>query len=669
MSSLLSFTILGIFTGAAYAIAASGLVLTYSTTRVFNIAHGAFGMVMAFVYWDFSQRQNIPAWISLGLVLLVVAPAFGLFVQRFVTRGLGDAPVSVSLVVTVGLFVGLIGLAQQIWPPAARSVPQFFNQRGFELGDVFITYHQLLTILLSALVAGGLFLLLNRTRVGTAMRASVDNPDLLKLYGGKPGLVAALAWAIGTSLAALAGILLTPVIGLDYYELTLLVINAYAAAMLGRLKSLPLTFAGAMTLGILQSYAVAYLPSTGDLSGVRAVIPTLFLFAVIIAMPQAQLRVGQVKGIVSARLPSVQRAITAGATLVVVVAVLTLSMSASNVLLAGTAATYAMVMLSLVLLTGYGGHVSLAQFTFAGVGALAYAKLDSPNLLGLLLAALIAAAVGALVALPVLRLTGLYLALSTLAFGVLMDKLVFQASFAFGFNGSLPAERLAVLGITITDGGTYVLLMTIIFVLMGIGLLQLRRGRLGRILIAMRDSPAACGTLGLNMRWFRVGLFGLSAGMAGLAGALFAGLRQTISATDFQLLSSLPLLLLAVVCGVTSVTGAAIGGVFFMMLPVLQSNYPGLAGLAFVVIGFGAVALGRDPNGLANLLFAVGRKVEQRLWPSVSRRMPTVLARREEDPEGRHHEGPDVALSDLEIDDTQVIDGEEVSTHATAGGR
>jgi branched-chain amino acid transport system permease protein len=668
MSSLLSFTILGIFTGAAYAIAASGLVLTYSTTRVFNIAHGAFGMVMAFVYWDFSQRQGIPTWVSLGLVLLVVAPAFGLFVQRFVTRGLGDAPVSVSLVVTVGLFVGLIGLAQQVWPPAARSVPQFFNQQGFELGDVFITYHQLVTILLSAVVAGGLFLLLNRTRVGTAMRASVDNPDLLKLYGGKPGLVAALAWAIGTSLAALAGILLTPVIGLDYYELTLLVINAYAAAMLGRLKSLPLTFAGAMTLGILQSYAVAYLPSTGDLSGLRAVIPTLFLFAVIVAMPQAQLRVGQVKGIVSAPLPSVQRAITAGATLVVVVALLTLSLSASHVLLAGTAATYAMVMLSLVLLTGYGGHVSLAQFTFAGVGALAYAKLDSPNLLGLLVAALVAAAVGALVALPVLRLTGLYLALSTLAFGVLMDKLVFQASFAFGFNGSLPAERLSILGITISDGGTYVLLMTIVFVLMGIGLLQLRRGRLGRILIAMRDSPAACGTLGLNMRWFRVGLFGLSAGMAGLAGALFAGLRQTISATDFQLLASLPLLLLAVVCGVTSVTGAAIGGVFFMMLPVLQSNYPGLAGLAFVVIGFGAVALGRDPNGLANLLFAAGRKVEQRLWPAVSRRMPTVLGRRDEEPDSGHLDGGSEA-GWPEADDTQVISEEEVTTHAAAGGR
>jgi branched-chain amino acid transport system permease protein len=653
MSSLLSFTVLGIFTGAAYAIAASGLVLTYSTTRVFNIAHGAFGMVMAFVYWDFSQRQGIPGWISLGLVLLVVAPLFGLFVQRFVTRGLGDAPVSVSLVVTVGLFVGLIGVAQQIWPPAARSVPQFFDQAGFSIGDVFVTYHQLVTILLSAAVAGGLFLLLNRTRVGTAMRASVDNPDLLKLYGGQPGVVAALAWAIGTSLAALAGILLTPVIGLDYYELTLLVINAYAAAMLGRLKSLPLTFAGAMTLGILQSYAVAYLPSSGDLSGLRAVIPTLFLFAVIVLMPQAQLRVGQVKGIVSAPVPTVRRSLVAGAAVVVLVALLTLSMSGSSILLAGTAATYAMVMLSLVLVTGYGGHVSLAQFTFAGVGALAYAKLDSPTIFGLVVAALIAAAVGALVALPVLRLTGLYLALSTLAFGVLMDKLVFQASFAFGFNGSLPAQRLSILGVTVTDGGTYVLLMTIVFTAMGIGLLQLRRGKLGRILIAMRDSPAACGTLGLNMRWFRVGLFGMSAGMAGLAGALFAGLRQTISATDFQLLSSLPLLLLAVVCGVTSVTGAAIGGVFFMMLPVLQSNYPGLAGLAFVVIGFGAVALGRDPNGLANLIFALGRKVGARLAPALpSIPVPAVPARsargrRVREPAERRRDGEDLALEEV----------------------
>jgi branched-chain amino acid transport system permease protein len=661
MGSLVSLTILGLFTGAAYAIAASGLVLTYSTTRVFNVAHGAFGMVMAFIYWDFSQRQDLPAWLSLALVLLVVAPLFGFFVQRVMTRGLGDAPVSVSLVVTVGLFVGLIGVAQQVWPPAARTVPQFFDQKGVELGNVFVTYHQILTIVLSGVVAGGLYLLLNHTRIGTSMRASVDNPELLKLYGGRPELVSALAWAIGTSLAALAGILLTPVIGLDYYDLTLLVINAYAAAMLGRLKSLPLTFAGAMFLGLMQSYAVGYLPSSGNFAGLRAVVPTLFLFVVIVLMPQAQLRIGQVKGIVSAPLPTVRRSVIAGGALVFVVAVITLGMGGSSLLLAGTAATYAMVMLSLVLLTGYGGHVSLAQFTFAGVGALAYAKLDQPSLVGLVIVAVICGLVGALVALPVLRLTGLYLALSTLAFGQLMDKLVFQASWAFGFNGSLPAKRLSILGFRFTDTGSYVVLMTLVFVLMGIALLLLRRGRLGRILIAMRDSPAACSTLGLNMRWFRVALFGLSASMAGLAGALFAGLRENIAASDFTLFASLPLLLIAVVCGVTSVTGAAVGGVFLMMLPVLQSDYPALAGLALVVIGFGAVALGRDPNGLANLLFGLGRRIEKQVdrLPRVPRVTRTPRAARGTGATGAH-DAPLATSLDVQVEP------KEVGAHAAA---
>jgi branched-chain amino acid transport system permease protein len=656
MSTIISFTILGLFTGAAYAIAASGLVLTYTTTRVFNIAHGAFGMVMAFTFWDFSQRQGMPTWLALILVLGVVAPGTGWLVQRFVTRGLGEGPVSVSLVVTVGLFVGLIGLAQYIWPPEPRTLPPFLPDQGIEIGDTYVTAHQIITIALSAVVAGLLYLLLNRTRIGTAMRASVDNPVLLRLFGGNPDRVASLSWAIGISLAALAGILLTPVIGLSYFDLTLLVINAYAAAMLGRLTSLPWTFVGAMGLGIMQSFAVAYLPTEGALAGLRAVVPALFLFGVIIAMPQAQLRIGQVKGIVSAPLPSVSRSLVCGAGLIVFVAVLSRASSDANLLLVGTAATYAMVMLSLVLLTGYGGHVSLAQFTFAGVGALAYAKLDEPNLYGLLMSALIAAAVGALVALPVLRLTGLYLALSTLAFGVLMDKLVFQAEFAFGFNGTLSAERLSLLGTSISSTSGYVVVMAGFFVLMALALLLLRRGVLGRLLIAMRDSPAACGTLGLDLRWFRVGLFGLSAGMAGLAGALFAGLRGTIGAADFQLFNSLPLLLLAVVFGVTSMTGAALGGVGLMLLPVLQSSRPELAGLVFAVLGFGAVALGRDPNGLANLAFGLGRRLDRRFGDVVRRAVPVLPLPRDRSDDGS---AIDIPLKE---------DLKEVGAHAAARG-
>ena len=633
MSTWLSFTVLGLFTGAAYAIAASGLVLTYTTTRVFNLAHGAIGMVMSFVYWQLSVAWGLPVWASLGLVLLVIAPLFGVLVERVMMRGLGDAPVSVGLVVTVGLFVGLIGLAQALWPPQARTVEQFFGRSGVTVADAFVSYHSLLTIALSMLVAAGLYVLLNRTRIGTAMRASVDNPTLLGLYGGRAERVSTVSWAVGVALGALAGIVLTPVLSLDYYELTLLVINAYAAAMLGRLRSLPLTFLGAMPLGLLQSYAIGYLPPGELLIGFRAVIPTLLLFGVLLFVPQARLRVGQVKGIVSAPVPGLRKSMGAGAVLIGAVAVVTPLLSVDLALLASIALIYGMVMLSLVLLTGYGGHVSLAQLTFVGIGAMVLAKLDSPSPYAIVVATVAAAAVGALIALPVLRLTGLYLALATLAFGQLMDKLVFQAPFAFGYNESLTARRLHLLGLHFESEHAYLVLIAICFTLLAIGLLALRRGRLGRLLLAMRDSPAACGTLGLDLRWFRVGLFAASAGMAGFAGALLAGLRQSITATDFQVFSSLPLLLLAVVCGVTSVTGALVGGVLLMLLPLTQSQYPALSGVVFLIIGFGAVGLGRDPNGLANQLFRAGEAVRSRL-PKRRHSAPATAAPVEEVPSG-----------------------------------
>jgi branched-chain amino acid transport system permease protein len=631
VSEFISYTIIGIFTGAAYAIAASGLVLTYSTTRVFNIAHGAVGMVFAFVYWDFSIRQDIPVWLSLVLVLFVAAPLFGVFVQRVLARGLGSAPISVSLVVTVGLLVALIGVATQIWPPESRTLPQFFKGHLIEVGDITVTWHQIITVIVSIVVAMGLYVLLARTRIGTGMRASVDNPELLQLYGGRPQLVAALAWAIGCSLAALAGILLAPVIGLQYYDLTLLVISAYAAAMLGKLTNLPMTYIGAMALGIGQSYVVGYLdkiPFHKEVPGLAAVIPTLFLFAILILLPQAPLRIGQVKGIVSAPVPTLGRAAGWGAALIVGVMVLSVVLSGSNLLLVGTAATYAIVMLSLVLLTGYGGYVSLAQFTFAGVGAVAYAKIDQPNLLGLFIAVLVAAAVGALVAIPVLRLTGLYLALATLAFAQLMDKLLFQSAIAFEFNNPLKAERLSIFGMKLDGTGRYAVMMTVFFVLIALVVLAVRRGRLGRILVAVRDSPAGAGTLGVDMRWLRVGLFAASAGIAGFAGALFAGLRGTIVAFDFQFFASLLLLLMAVVWGVTSVTGAALGGVFLMYLPVAQSDSPSIAGLLFLLLGVGAVILARDPNGLANKLFQVPGKIRNDIYPAVVKRFPALARSR-----------------------------------------
>ncbi|MDP9182825.1 MAG: branched-chain amino acid ABC transporter permease, partial [Actinomycetota bacterium] len=305
MTEFLAFTVIGIVAGSTYAIAASGLVLTYATSNVFNIAHGAVGMVMTFLYWEVAENRGWPVWLALPFVLLVAAPLFGLFLERVMMRRLTEAPVAISLVVTVGLLVACIGAAQVIWPPAGRNILEFFPGKGVEIGPVRVTVHQIITFAVAGLVALGLYVLLNRTRTGTAMRAVVDNRELLALHGARPGLLSGLSWAMGSSLAALAGILIAPQLTLGYAELTLLVISAYAAAMVGRLKNLPRTFLGALVLGLLTSYGqwvVQYIPKDtteslgGLVQGTRVALPTLFLLVVMLLMPHEKLRVGRLSG-------------------------------------------------------------------------------------------------------------------------------------------------------------------------------------------------------------------------------------------------------------------------------------------------------------------------------------------------------------------------------------
>jgi branched-chain amino acid transport system permease protein len=629
METFLTFTFAGLFAGAAYSVAASGVVLTYSTTRVFNLAHGATAMLMAYLYWQLHVGAHMQSLLAALIVMFVFAPIFGIIMQKFVMKGLGDAPVGVSLVVTLGLFVLLIGLAQQFWPSTngiSRSFKQFFGYAGFVIGGkggYNLSYFYIITILLSGAVAGGLYFLLYRTRTGTAMRAAVDNAELLQLFGSSSDRVQMASWATGTSLAALAGILLVAGNTMDYFGLTFLVMNSFAAALFGRLQSLPMTFAGAMGLGLLTAYFVGYGPHGSVFSNIQASLPIISMLVILIFMPQVRLRVGQVKGILAANVPSGGRSLrSAGGFAVAVVAALPL-LSAVNTERFGTALVFAIVMLSLVLLTGYGGYVSLAQLSFVGVGAVVVAKMNTGSPVAVVIAVLVSAAVGALVALPVLRLTGLYLALATLSFGLLMDNLLFGANFMFGFGGSLNAKRMSLFGVSLHNNKVYILFLAVVFALIGVGILAVRRGPIGRLLIAMRDSPAACGTLGLNMQWFRIGLFSASAGIAGLAGALGAGLTGIISAPTFATFQSLLVLLLAVVAGATTITGAFLGGLMLMLLPVIQATVPSLSGAMFLIVGFGAIMLARDPNGLANMFFRAVRSVVPTI-PALARFTPAV---------------------------------------------
>jgi branched-chain amino acid transport system permease protein len=621
MDKLMPLTITGLATGCIYALAASGLVVTYTTSGIFNFAHGAIGMVMAFLYWELHINQGIPTIPALILVLLVIAPLFGALIERLLMRQLYGSSAGTSIVVTLGLLLTLIGLASTKWSPAtARTLPYLFGNDHFRLFGVNVYFHTAIVVLATIGVALFLRFLFYSTRIGIAMRAVVDDPELAALNGATPARVAQLSWALGASLAGLAGVLLAPLVELDVLTLTLLVINGFAAAVVGRLKNLPMTFAGAIGLGLLENYAVGYLSGgTGFigkhmkfLSNAKPAMPTIFLFVALLVLPQVRLRVGRVVSAGVPKVPTLRQSIIAAGAFVAIALALSGSLSQFMLAHASLGLVLGLIMLSLVLLTGYGGQVSLCQLTFVGLGAFAMGKVagggGSP--LGLLVAVLLAAPIGALVALPALRLQGLYLALITFAFAQGMDKIFFSNEHVFGFGGSLHVGH----PLGVKGGSAYFVLLAALFAFTGVGVLAVRRGPFGRRLAAMGDSPSACSTLGLNLTVTKLIVFTVSAALAGLAGAFYGGLRGAVGANDFLALQSLVLMLLATIGGINTVSGALLGGMTYgLLLPVLQNVLPSSIGqFTFLGTGLAAISLGRNPNGMASQLFSFVDRVRVR---------------------------------------------------------
>ncbi len=209
MDQFLTFTIIGLVTGALYVVAASGLVVTYTTSGIFNFAHGAFGMLAAFVYWQLRVQWHWPAPVALVAVLLVIAPAFGAAVERVIIRGLQNVSEVTKLIVSISLLFGVYQAANILFPPdVGRRQPGFFDGNSIDLGVYDLSWHEAITIAAAIATAAGLRFLLFGTRSGIAMRAVVDDRDLAELNGGRPGRSSMQSWALGTALAALAGILL-----------------------------------------------------------------------------------------------------------------------------------------------------------------------------------------------------------------------------------------------------------------------------------------------------------------------------------------------------------------------------------------------------------------------------------------------------------------------------
>jgi branched-chain amino acid transport system permease protein len=601
MQAFLALTVAGVATyGCVYALTALGLVVTYTTSGIFNFAQGAIGMVGAFLYWQFSVDFGWPSWAAFILVAFVLAPLGGAFIEWMLMRRLTKASLEAKLTVTIGLLLFLLAIASTAWSPQVdRVVPLFFGQREISIGGVGLTYDQLIVVGVAVLVAIILRLFFYLSRAGIATRAVVDDRELTALTGAPPTRYAMLGWAMGSTLGVIAAILIAPTINLNINALTLLVVNGYAAAMVGRLRSLPWTFFGAITLGLLQSYAIGYLPVGPFWTAFGEVIPMLYLFVVIILIPQSRDTIVRQVRLRAPRVAGLKESLTTGVVFVVLAAVVSLVLPSSTLSYANRGVALAIIMLSLVLLTGYGGQVSLCQLTFAGIGAYVMCKVGGTggSLWGLLAAVGLTAAVGTLIALPALRLRGIYLALATLAFAYGMDLAFFGNTEFFGANDALTVARPYLPGLSFNSDRTYFVALCVVFSVAGVGLLALRRSAFGRRLLAMSDSPAACLTLGVDMTRSKLAVFAISSGLAGLGGALYGGAQGVVGPNDFEFLLSLTLLLLAVVWGIRTIGGMLLGGLSLGLGPLLQAHVAGLQDVVQLLVGGAAIAIAQNPEG------------------------------------------------------------------------
>ena len=514
-----------------------------------------------------------------------------------------------------------MGIAFTIWPPTSgRSLALFFGpNRHLTIGGNLISYEELLCIVLAAVTALGLRLFFFNTRVGICMRGVVDDRPLMALNGGRPATLNALSWMIGAALGGLAGILTATTYTLDVINLTLLVLNSFAAAMLGRLRNLPLTFAGAIVIGLADAYVTGYVKLSGWLVHARPVLPTVFLFIVLLALPAVRLRAGTAPVSKVPRIPSTRGSMVNGALLVAAAVIAAPLMHGTVLGNVNAGVALGIGALSIVLLSGYGGQISLAQYTFFGLGAWIFARAGhGGNPLGLLVAALAGAALGAVVALPALRLRGLELALSTLAFGQLAYYMFFLQPQVMG-RSDLVIPRLHLPGLALHNDRTNLVFLAVVFSLLSAAVLAIRRGPFGRVLVATKDSQAACATMGLNVRLTKVALFSLATAIATFGGALYGSTQHTVTSDNFQYIASLFIVLIVYIWGVSAPGAALAGGISLAIAPLLALHLPArFSALTYFLTGFGALALVLRPEGVIS---TIGEQVRERL--NFARRTPS----------------------------------------------
>ncbi|MFE6405020.1 ABC transporter permease subunit [Streptomyces alboflavus] len=576
-------TLAGLSVGSAAALTGIGLIVTHRATGVLNFAHGAIAMVCAYLLRHLTVEWDWPLWLAAAVTLLVVAPAIGLVLERVVFRPLavlGGDPAQ-TLVASIGVFVLLVGGAALIWGQGARAdAPTLVSADPW--GQLAAA------VVLALAVWGGT----RFTRFGGELRAVVDDRRLAVLAGIDADRVAAAGWAFGSFTAGLTGVLLAPYVRLDPYGMPLLVMEVVAVAVAARMRNLPVAVVVALGIGVAQSQLTRLHPSGWGEPLLQAVGANLFVVALLIA---ALVLPGIGTGDALPRTATARVPTPPGAWIVAVVLFfLPLGFAGSDLTTSVQVPALGVILLSLVVVTGRGGQISLGQAAYAGLGALFTALLaagrfpglpELPTPAALAVAVLLVAPLGLLTGWPAISRHGLALALATFAVGVGVSRFVFAQPYATsGLTLGRPAGF---------DGDRAYYLLEL--ALLGGALLlvaALRRGRTGRALAAMRDHEAGAAAAGVPVRTLKLGAFVTGAALAALGGGMLGMGFQAFDPAAYDPVRGLLWFAAVVVLGADSLLGALLAAA---LLVGLDAGARG--GVAAAVIGVLAVLIGRFPGG------------------------------------------------------------------------
>ena len=623
MKDVVLYAILGLGAGSAYALIAQGLILVHRSTGVVNFAHGAIAMISAYTYvWLTNHGFDT---VSATLVSLPIAGLLGAMIQQFVMKPLGRAPLLAKLVATLGLVLIFESAAGLIFGDDIQSVPPLLPTSSVHVFGIDFGRDRLILLVISLVLAALLSSVSLRTRVGSLFRAAADSEEGVAILGYSLNTVAMSTWVIGAVLAGFAGIIIAPITTLSIETIILLVIPALSVTLLAGFTSFWLATIAGLALGIVQSEISGYWTiQTPTIQGMQEALP--FLLIIVVMMLRGRPIPG--RAMISPGRPPfapparANPAVLAGLVLAAVAVTALATDSYQTAIAIGIISS--VVALSLVVLTGYVGQISLAQMSFAGVGAYFCSVFASDWHIAfpfsIIAAGLAVVPFGALLGLPALRVRGVNLAVVTLGAAVAVNALLFSdPNLTGGFDGiSVPSPQL--FGYSL-DGIAHPFrfaMFTLLVLSMCIAAVAwIRRSRLGLKMLAVRDSERAAAAEGVNVVQTKIVSFVIASFLAGVAGAMFGTLYGHLSFNDFDPLASVTFVTTAYIGGIGSIAGAVIAGVISGGGPLfnLFASSETISTYQVLISGVGVVLTAiLNPDGVAPAFNEMYKRVKGR-WP------------------------------------------------------